>query len=187
MPAVQFTKFVGQHAKGIAGSPSGFYIGLFDSSELALLNPDSGVRSWVISTGVGRTNGVAAWGDYVVTTNRDRGTATIHRASNGQILVTLGTGNLPWGVAADSGRAYIANYGSNSVTILDLERRTTLKDAPVGQGPVALVAGNGQVYVVHLSGQVFRLSADGQVLARARPTCQARSASPGIAIASVCT
>lgn len=159
---------IGEHPKGVAGGPLGFAVGLFDSSQLTLVKASTGATIWRAATGAGRTNGVAAWGDYLVTTNRDRNTVTLHAAADGALLATLAVGNLPWGVAADDGRAFVANYASNSVSIIDLAAQRVIKEAPVGQGPVAAVAAEGQVYVVHLNGQVFRLSRDGQVLAQSQ-------------------
>ncbi len=163
-----FVTPVGARPKSVAAGPLGFYTGLFDSNKLVLNDAITGAEIWRTTTADGRINGVAAWGDYVVTTNRDRGTVTLHNAANGALLATLSTGNLPWGVVAADGRAYVANFGSDTVSVIDLAGQRVLTTVRVGSGPVTLTAGAGQVYVVHLSGQVFQLGASGELLAQSQ-------------------
>jgi YVTN family beta-propeller protein len=153
--------------KGLAAGPGGFYAGLFDGSQVLRLEPD-GVQRWSVATGDGRTNGVAVWGDVLVTTNRDRNTVTLHNATSGVMLAVLPVATSPWGAAVADGLAYVANFGADSVSVIDLVNQRVAATTAVGSGPVALVAGEGRAYVVHLSGDVWRLDSAGQRVAQAR-------------------
>ncbi len=166
MAEPQYTVAVGTHPKGVAGGSLGFYVGLFDTSELALFDGANGLQQWQQGTGLGRTNGVATWGDYVVTTNRDSGTATLHDASTGAMLAVIQVGSLPWGVAAADGRAFVANFGDGTVTIIDLVQAQVVETVSVGADPVTAAPGDGRVYILHLDGQVTMLNGQGQTLAQ---------------------
>ncbi len=162
--ALRSTVRLGPGVKTVAaagkGGDAAYYVGLFDSSELLRVDAD-GAMVWRVATGAGRTNGVAAGGAVVITTNRDRGAVTLHRAATGARIVTLSTGSLPWGVSADDERAYVANFGSGSVSIVDLVRSEIVRTVPVGMQPVTTLAHSGRIYVLHLNGAVFVLDVDG--------------------------
>ena len=96
------------------------------------------------------------------------GPITLHDATSGAQLAELTVGGLPWGVAAAQGRAYVANFGDGTVSIIDLPGRRVLKTVPVGSYPVAAVAETDGAYVVHLNGNITHLDSQGQVLAQAR-------------------
>ena len=120
MPVRQLAAVVGQRPKNVAASAAGVYVGLYDSDLLLQVNPANAALRWQARTGPGGVNGLAVWGDYVVTANRNANLATIHRASDVQALAKLALGVLPWGVAAADGLAYVANFGDNSVSTVDL-------------------------------------------------------------------
>ncbi len=167
MPQVRATVRVGPGPKNIAAGAAGFLTGLFPSSQLARIQPDGAALSWQADTGAGRTNGVAVWENVAITTQRDTGAATLHDAITGKRLAVLSVGKLPWGVAAADGRAYVANFGDNTVSIIDLRTLSVTATVPVDVNPVTAVAGEpGQAYVVHLGGQITWLSAEGKILAR---------------------
>jgi YVTN family beta-propeller protein len=164
------TVHLGPGVKSVAaagnGVDAGYYVGVFDSSELLRVDVD-GFVVWRVATGAGRTNGVAVSSDVVITTNRDRGAVTLHRAATGARIATLSAGSLPWGVAAEEGRAYVANFGSGSLSIVDLARAELVRTVPVGQQPVTALAYAGRVYVLHLNGAVLMLDRDGNWLLQA--------------------
>ena len=167
MPQVRATVRVGPGPKNIAAGAAGFLTGLFPGSQLARVLPDGAGLSWQVDTGAGRTNGVAMWENVAITTNRDAGTVTLHDVFTGKRLAVLSVGKLPWGVAAADGRAYVANFGDNTVSIIDLRTLSLIATVPVDANPVTAVAGEpGQAYVVHLDGQITWLSAEGKILAR---------------------
>ncbi len=70
-------------------------------------------------------------------------------------------------MAAAAGRAYVANFGSDSVSIVDLARAAVARTVQVGPQPVAVLAQAGRVYVLHLNGALFVLDADGNLQAQA--------------------
>ena len=166
MPRTQTTLPIGAGPKSVAAGTGGFYVGLFDREQLVRTAAGGTAAIWQVDTGPGRTNGVAAWGDVVVTTNRDLGTVTLHDAISGARTATLAVGSLPWGVAAADGRAYVANFGDSSVSVIDLVAQRVLATVPVSPNPVGVAAALDGAYVVHLDGRVTHLDAGGRVLAR---------------------
>ncbi len=166
MPSVLTPVLLGPGPRSVAAGNGSFYVGLFDPSQVARTQAESGQTIWQMGTSAGRTNGIAVWQDVVVTANRDASTVTLHDASSGAQLAVLSVGTLPWGVAATDGRAFVANFGANSVSVLDLSARSVVTVVPVGLNPVTAVAAQSQAYVLHLNGKVTHLNAQGQVLAQ---------------------
>ncbi len=167
MPSVLSNVLLGPGPRSVAAANGSFYVGLFDLSQVARTQADSGQTTWQMGTGPGRTNGIAVWQDVVVTTNRDAGTVTLHNAVSGAQLAMVPVGVLPWGVAATDGSAFVANFGDNTVSVLDLVAPRVVAVVPVGALPVTAVAANSQAYVLHLNGRVTHLNTQGQVLAQA--------------------
>jgi YVTN family beta-propeller protein len=167
-PRVETNLTTGGQPKGVTADDKGFYLGLYASNQLVRTAPDGTAIDWEMPTGVGGVNGVAVWNDIALTTNRDRGTITLHDAASGSKLGELTVGGLPWGIAAAQGRAYVANFGDGTVSVIDLPGRKVLKTVPVGSYPVSLVADSAGAYVVHLNGTITHLDNQGQVVARAR-------------------
>ncbi|MCL4324933.1 MAG: hypothetical protein M1144_05680, partial [Candidatus Thermoplasmatota archaeon] len=69
----------------------------------------------------------------------------------GTLTATTATGSSPWGVAYDSGNGYVyvANYGSNNVSVLSGAK--VVASVPVGTSPsgVGYDSANGYVYVTN--------------------------------------
>ena len=168
LPRVETAMPIGGRPKGVAGNENGFYVGLYTNNQLVRTVPGETAIAWVAPTGAGGANGVAVWDNVALTTNRDRGAITLHDATSGAQLASLAVGGLPWGVAAAQGRAYVANFGDGTVSIIDLPGRRVLKTVPAGSYPVAAVAETDGVYVVHLNGNITHLDSQGEILAQAR-------------------
>ncbi len=155
--------------RGLAAGAGGFYAALFDASEVAAFTGDTRVRTWQKTSGPGRTNGLAAWGDVLVATNRDAGSVTLHRAATGEQLAVIPVGSLPWGVGVGpgpggTGAAYVANFGDDSVAVIDLATRQRVATTSVSPAPVTALTAGGQVYVLHFDGVISRLDAAGKLL-----------------------
>jgi YVTN family beta-propeller protein len=150
--------------RGLAASDRGFVAALFESSEVASVDGRTLARTWQTGSGAGRSNGVAVWRDTVVVSNRDRGTVTLHDAQTGAQRAVLQAGALPWGVAAGDARAYVANFGDNTVSVIDLVAARVLTTVAVPQMPVTVILAEGRAYALHLNGVITRLDRDGKVL-----------------------
>ncbi len=168
MPRPVANVLLGPGPKGIAAGEDGFFVGLFNLSQVARLRLAGEGVVWLVKSGPGRTNGLAAWQNIVVATNRDEGTVTLHDAGTGVPLAILRVGALPWGVAAANGRAYVANFGDNTVAVLDLVQRGVVAVVPVASAPVTAVADDRQAFVLHLDGQITQLDSTGRLLAQAK-------------------
>lgn len=119
-----------------------------------------------IDLGAGATgpNGVAVIpaSGQVVVTNRQTGNASVVDPAAGAVMATIPAGSMPDGVVIQGGYGYIANFGSDSVTVFDahtLAVAATLTN--VGHEPAMLAAGDpasDEVFLTaHGSNQVFHL------------------------------
>ncbi len=167
-PRLVANVLLGPGPRSVAAREDGFLIGLFNLSQVARTRLPDHETVWVVKTSPGRTNGLAAWQDVVVATNRDEGTVTLHDASTGIPLAVLQVGALPWGVAAAEGRAFVANFGDATVSIVDLGTLRVVATVPVSAGPVTAVAAGGRAFVLHLDGRLTYLDGTGRVLAQAQ-------------------
>lgn len=90
------------------------------------------------------------------------GTATVHTTVTVQVAPTLpstvtttttpvSTGIGPSGVAVSNGNAYVINYDSNNVTVIDTATNQVVKTLDVGAGPLSVAAtpGGNRVYVTN--------------------------------------
>lgn len=97
--------------------------------------------------------------------NEATGTAYVTRTGNAEVVVldknlrnktTIPVGSIPCAVAVDSkrNRVYVANYGDNSVTVIDGEKHSTLATVKVGLGPqaIAVDAKANLIYVANTHG-----------------------------------
>jgi YVTN family beta-propeller protein len=153
--------------RGLTASGRGFYVALFESSQVALVDDTTRARVWQKTSGPGRANGIAVWGDTLVTSNRDAGSVTLQDAAGGGRSSVVATGSLPWGVAASDGLAYVANFGDNSLSVVDLATARVLRTSPVPEMPVTALVAEGQPYLLHLNGVITRLDREGKVLGQA--------------------
>jgi YVTN family beta-propeller protein len=75
--------------------------------------------------------------------------AMIWSDREGSRLVRVPVGTGPTGVAVDTTRrrVYVANTGADTVSVVDIDQRAVVATIPVGDGPLALVAGPTRLYV----------------------------------------
>src|SRR2546426_1100541 len=82
-------------------------------------------------------------------TNFDSNTVSVINGTS--VVATIPVGNIPYGVAYDSGNGYIyvANINSNNVSVID--GTSVIASVPVGSGPdgVGYNGGNGYIYVAN--------------------------------------
>ena len=88
-------------------------------------------------------------GARVLVTNQGAGTVTVLEAETLAITATIGVGRYPEGIVAPPGdaagpRAYVANWFSDDVSVIDLRTLKAVARLPVAEGPRSLaVAGEG--------------------------------------------
>lgn len=83
---------------------------------------------------------VSADGARIVVTDQHAASVSVIDADALSITATLPVGKYPEGVAILGERAYVANWFSDDVSIVDLTSLTTVGRIPVAEGPRSLVA-----------------------------------------------
>jgi YVTN family beta-propeller protein len=74
----------------------------------------------------------------VLVTNQPAATVTVLDAGTLEIAATIGVGRYPEGIVIEGGRAYVANWFSDSVSVLDLATLKEITRLPVAEGPRSL-------------------------------------------------
>ncbi|MRI54188.1 YncE family protein [Methylobacterium sp. DB1607] len=82
--------------------------------------------------------GVSPDGARVLVTNQPAATVTVLDAGTLEIAATIGVGRYPEGIVIEGGRAYVANWFSDSVSVLDLATLKEITRLPVAEGPRSL-------------------------------------------------
>ena len=117
------------------------YVANVRSNDLTVI--DAGALKPVATLPVGASPyGVAVSPDgrRVVVTNQHAGTVSIVDADTLTVAATVPVGRYPEGVAILEGLAYVANWFSDDVSVVDLAARTETGRIPVPEGPRTLVA-----------------------------------------------
>ena len=103
----------------------------------------------------------------VVVTNRQTDNASVVDPTAGTVMQTIAADSLPNGVIVEGSYGYIANYGSDTVTVFDPATLAVIRTLHgVGHEPAMFASdpGSGDVFLTaHGSNQVFYLH-DGQVI-----------------------
>jgi len=109
------------------------------------------VRWLLLITLVGILLGPSRQGFPTATTGRD-----VHAESDVSVVTTIPVGQAPRALVVDSSthRVYVANAGSNTVTVIDGVGRQALATVPVGQAPccIAVDPATHRVYVANTKG-----------------------------------
>jgi YVTN family beta-propeller protein len=80
------------------------------------------------------------------------GAATVSLIDLGTLAVSaVAVGSFPAGVAIAGGRAWVANRGDDTVSVVDLATATLVTTVTVGEAPRGVTAGGGRVFVGSLN------------------------------------
>jgi len=127
--------------KGLTLSGDRLYVGLYNTASLGIINTDTGAylrTSPSFGTGA---NGVALSHGKVYMANRNSGTLSIYTATDPQNYIgALPTGALPFGVTANADRVFVANFGDDTLSIIDSNLDRIVAKVPVGAQPTLPVA-----------------------------------------------
>jgi len=153
---------VGASPRGLATDGQQLYVGLQSTGSVVVLNAATGARvaTWN-SPGAG-ANGLAVDSLYVYLVHRDTNTVAVFDRASGRLRALWPTGMLPWGVTLSQGYLYVANYGSGTVSVFDVQTGTRVRDVVVGPKPALLTSLGNAVYVPLVDGELVRLDAQGQ-------------------------
>jgi YVTN family beta-propeller protein len=153
VPAVPFVVATialppGSHPHGIDLDVTGqrAFIGNHLSNSLAVLDTAGLTLGDVIPlSGAIGPNGVAynPAADRVYVANRDTGNVSLVDPTGGQWLANIAVGALPNGLVLQNHLLYVANFGSDSVSMINVQQNTVAGTISVGSQP-ALLAGEYQ-------------------------------------------
>ena len=129
-------------ALGLSPNQDRLYVANVRSNDLTVIDTQSLKPIKTVPVGA-MPYGVAtsADGKRVLVTNQHAGTVTVLDAETLTIEKTIKVGQYPEGIAVTEGRAYVANWFSDNVSVIDL---ATLKETGrigVGEGPRSLCLG----------------------------------------------
>ena len=104
--------------------------------------------------------------------NPDSNSLTFVDTATQAVIAELATGRDPRTVAAAGGRAYVANRGSRTVSVVDIDRRETVAEIEAGYRPYGVVAdpARDRVYVsVQGEDRIISLDAATYAVLSSRP------------------
>lgn len=141
---------VGAAPKGIAFDETTHraFVGLANSSAVAVidLNAFRVMTTWQ-TDGAGETNGVAFAAGSLFVTKRDTAQVSVLNGATGAFLGNIAVGGLPYGIAGRGDRVWVANFGDNSVTVIDANTRTVIDTVASSQYPSFAAALKGRTLV----------------------------------------
>jgi YVTN family beta-propeller protein len=143
----------GSHPHGIALDTDGqrAFVGNHEGNSLSVLDTASmSVLQTIPLSGTDGPNGVAYYPptDRVYVANRDTANVSLVNPTSGQWLQNIGVGQMPNGVVIQDGLLYVANFGSDTVSLVETTGNTVTNTLPVSSQPSMLVRGDaGSVYL----------------------------------------
>ena len=128
---------VGQHPFGITlDAPAGrAYTANVTSDDVSVIDLAAGREIGRIPTGR-RPYVIALSGGRGFVTDQYAGSITAFDLATLKPIDDIDVGDHPEGIAADgAGRIYVANWGDNTLSVLDAQTLKVLKTIPTGNGP----------------------------------------------------
>ncbi len=167
LPTSVTTIGVGTHPKGVATGANKVYVGLHDVPQVKVIDRASNtvVATWdtKAAAGLGRyANGVAISHGRVYVANRNGNNVSAILISNPADVQIIPVGVHPFGVAAGSDYVFVANFDSNSVTVINSSDLGTNTIGVPGNPTMLATIGNS-AYVASWSGGVYKVGSDGSV------------------------
>lgn len=123
------------------------YVGNVRSNDLTVIDTEALKALATVPAGA-MPYGIAVSpdGTRIFVTNQHAATVTVLDAGRLVIAATVGVGRYPEGIVIKGGRAYVANWFSDSVSVLDLATLKEVAQLPVAEGPrsLAIAASTGE-------------------------------------------
>lgn len=166
VPYLLDTVAVGSLPKGVAVTEGRAFVGLLGSASLAVVDTDArALLRTIAGQGTG-ANGVALSGNYVYLAHRDSASVSIFRRDDPNAWVMTRTvGTLPFGVGALLDRVFVADFGSDSVSVIDSTDNHVVATTPAGVRPSLVAAGDGRAWITALEdGTIQVVGRDGALL-----------------------
>lgn len=168
LPTSVATINVGTHPKGVAAGANRVYVGLHDAPQVKVIDRASNtvVATWDTGATVGPryANGVVLTRRHVYVANRGEGSVSVINIDDPSDVKIIPVGSLPFGVAAGTDYVFVANYGSDNVTIIDSRTLEVAGTASVPGDPTMVAALGNNAYVATWSGGVYKVGSDGSVV-----------------------
>lgn len=165
-PAVLTSIDVGGNPKGIAtdSSANRVYTALFNLSSAAFIDAatNASLGSFSLNDS-GHGNGIGVANGRVFASLRDSSTTSILNGATGGFLANRGVGTLPYGVGASGTRAWVANFGSDSVSLFDTATNNVVTTTATGanSSPALVAASPNRAFVSLWNSGVADIASDG--------------------------
>jgi len=166
LPTSVTTISVGAHPKGVAAGANRVYVGLHDVPQVKVIDRASNtvVATWDSGATVGLryANGVVLTRRRVYVANRGEGSVSVVNIDDPTDVKIISVGSRPFGVAAGTDYVFVANFDSDSVTIINSNTLATNTVSVPGKPTMLATLGNN-AYVASWSGGVYKVGSDGSV------------------------
>lgn len=167
LPTSVTTISVGAHPKGVAAGENRVYVGLHNAPQVKVIDraTNAVVATWDTKAAAGLVryaNGVAISHGRVYVANRNGNNVSAILISNPADVQIISVGIHPFGLAAGTDYVFVANFDSESVTIINT---TTLATNTVGVTgkPTMLAAIGNNAYVAAWLGGLYKVGSSGSV------------------------
>jgi len=167
LPTPVATIGVGAHPKGVAAGEYRVYVGLHDAPQVTVIDraTNAVVDTWGTKAAAGLVryaNGVAISHGRVYVANRNGNNVSAILISNHDDVQTIPVGTLPFGVAAGTDYVFVANFDSDSVTIINSTTLATNTVSVPGKPTMLATIGNN-AYVAAWYGGLYKVGSNGSV------------------------
>ncbi len=154
LPTFNTTLTLGGAPKALVSTENRVMAGLFDINAVAVIDGNSQEVIGAYSSGGELPNSLSVWKSLYHVSHRNDGTISVFDLATNQLLTRFESGLLPWGLAvAKDGYLYVANFGSDTVTLHDPVSGALLNTVVVSGRPSLLLPYNGTVWVTRQEGQ----------------------------------
>jgi len=156
---------VGVHPKGVAVDATQAYVGLHDSPEVAVTDRATNLfkANWGSGAPAGQVryaNGLAIAKGRLYVANRNGNSVSAILISNPADVKSITVGSLPFGVAATTDYVFVANFGANSVSIINANN-FTVNTVSVSGNPTMVATLGNSAYVATWQEGVYEVGSDG--------------------------
>ncbi len=166
-PQVLANLDVGKHPKGLTSDAARnrVFVSLADASATSFVNTtnQTTIGTWWLRSS-GRGNGIALIHGRVFAGLRETSSVSILNQVTGAFIASRGAGSLPFGMGASNEKVWIANFGDDTVTVVDAATLAVIGTKWVGKSPSLITPAGDHAFVSLWGSGVADVAGDGSLL-----------------------